>query len=614
MHARLGLLLAVPLLLHGLRPARADDLLRDIALGARIEEEMDPGDVHVFRLPLVAGTTISLDLEAEPEDKAQGLPELVVIDPSDTVVRTVQADGRDVDVLASVEGTWRLEVRAGGFEGEYEVRVEDETQEGPDVDESVRVEVAGPPVAAHVAAPAGSLVRIELRRRSGAEPVVVAMSDGLGRELVPARSRSRRGRVRLEEVPVPVEGGLTLTLASGDGGPALYDLEATIRSDTDRAEGGDDHESRRVVLRLAPGADAQQIATERGWRLVKVEDDGLAVFETPEGREGREHEDAEDAELEVEVVQAQPDLLGSMPEGSQSNVPVVGSLLGRSDVEQQQALLRMHAKAAQKLGTGAGIVVAVLDGGVDAGHEMLAGRTLPGRDFVDGDLAPDETRNGLDDDADGLVDEGWGHGTFVSSLVLCVAPDARILPVRVLDSDGHGRSSDIAAGIEWAATNGAHVINLSFGTLGGNPTVASAVRFALARGVAVVAATGNDARTTVLDFPATMRGVISVTAVDAAGAHPAFANGGLATTIAAPGTDIVGGYPEGQYATWSGTSFAAAFVSGGLALVEERAPGVTPARLQSILMRKAKPFTRAVPRPDRRYLGAGIVDLARLVR
>jgi len=209
---------------------------------------------------------------------------------------------------------------------------------------------------------------------------------------------------------------------------------------------------------------------------------------------------------------------------------------------------------------------------------------------------------------------GYGHGTFVSSLILDAAPGATILPVRVLGTDGRGLSSDIAFGIEWAADQGADVMNLSFGTLGGNPTIAAAVRYALARGVTVVASTGNDGNGTVIDFPAALSGVVAVTALGTTGLRAPFANAGTATSIAAPGVDLVGAFPGGRYAKWSGTSFAAALASGGAALVLERTPAASPARVLNTLVRRARPLRPTVPRTDRRLLGAGVLDLLRLVR
>jgi subtilisin family serine protease len=455
----------------------------------------------------------------------------------------------------------------------------------------------------HVEAPAASNVEIEVRRQSGATPQVTAVTDGLGRALVPFVRDARRDRVRLFAIPVAVEGGLDVSIAGQDGGAGVYKVRARVVPVPDRPAGGDDHAVRRVVAQLDEGADASAAALANGWTLVDAEGD-LAVFETPAGHEGLEEDDAGEAEGHDGVVVAAPDVYATLPEGSQANAPIVGSDLGRTDVDRQLAMTQVHSDAAHLVATGTGVTVAVLDGGIDATHEYLAGHVLPGYDFVDRDTDPSEVP----------ATPGYGHGTFVSSLVLDAAPGAMILPVRVLGTDGRGLSSDISLGIEWAANHGANVMNLSFGTMGGNPTIAAAIRYALARGVTVVASTGNDGSTSVIDFPAAMYGVVAVTALNKSGMRASFANASRATSLAAPGTGIVGAFPDGRYATWSGTSFSAAIVSGGAALLLERTPGSPPVRVATMIERRTHPFRTIVPIAERLVLGAGVVDLARIVR
>ena len=161
----------------------------------------------------------------------------------------------------------------------------------------------------------------------------------------------------------------------------------------------------------------------------------------------------------------------------------------------QWALDQLNAPEAWARGArGAGTTVAVVDTGVDLGHPDLSSKLVAGRDFVDGDsCAQDEN----------------GHGTHVAGIsgavtnngigVAGVAPDARLMPVRVLDEEGSGSIDEIAAGIRWAADNGAQVINLSLGELpvvgqleAINEDIEAAVDHAWERGSLVVAAAGND--------------------------------------------------------------------------------------------------------------------------
>jgi subtilisin family serine protease len=195
-----------------------------------------------------------------------------------------------------------------------------------------------------------------------------------------------------------------------------------------------------------------------------------------------------------------------------------------------------------------------------------------GWDLVDGDPDPTEERNGLDDDGDGQRDEGFGHGTFVASLVLAVAPDARILPIRVLDTDCVGHASLLASAITMAADRGAHVINLSAGMATRAKVVEDAIGSARSRGVWVVVASGNTGVEDV-HFPAALSNAESVTSVDGQDRRSPFASFGSEVDLAAPGQDLLGAFPEGSgTAWWSGTSFSAALVSGAYALVRERHP------------------------------------------
>src|SRR6185369_8422962 len=102
-----------------------------------------------------------------------------------------------------------------------------------------------------VVAPAGSAVEIEVRRLSGAPPRIDRIDDGAGRELASFVRSSAASRLRLEAVPVPVAGGLDVTISAADGGTGRYEVRTKARSSSGRPSGGDDHEARRVVVRLA---------------------------------------------------------------------------------------------------------------------------------------------------------------------------------------------------------------------------------------------------------------------------------------------------------------------------------------------------------------------------
>jgi subtilisin family serine protease len=267
------------------------------------------------------------------------------------------------------------------------------------------------------------------------------------------------------------------------------------------------------------------------------------------------------------------------PEGDPADQPVLGGDFVAS-IPLQPGLAAFALDAAHGISTGAGVVVAVADTGVDPTHPALSGHIAPGGfDFVDQDPDPRDERDFLDNDHDGLVDEQYGHGTFVASLVLAVAPDTMILPVRVLDSEGYGTSSTVAAGIIWAVDAGAKVVNLSADLPDAPEIVKEAIRYARDRGVLVVAAAGNAGGTDIA-FPARFSDVLGVTAVDDTGRKPPFASAGSAVSLVAPGVSVLGGMPmdlsPSGTARWSGTSFAAPLVAGAAALVRAASPALSP--------------------------------------
>jgi hypothetical protein len=265
--------------------------------------------------------------------------------------------------------------------------------------------------------------------------------------------------------------------------------------------------------------------------------------------------------------------------------------------------------------TGAGVIVAVIDTGVDYYHSELAGNI-----WTNDDIAG----NGIDDDGNGYVDDyrGWdfaygdndprdidGHGTHVSGTIAAannglgatgVAFGALIMPVQVLDNSGWGSWDAVAAGIRYAVENGANVINLSLG--GGYSTaVASALAYANQRGVFVAAAAGNDGASTP-GYPAyhsvTLGNVLSVGAHDRNNSLASFSNRvghSGAVQIDAPGAGVFSCVPGNSYDTWNGTSMASPHVAGVAALVLGANPNLTPSQLRQLLVDGA---TRTIYRSD----------------
>lgn len=230
----------------------------------------------------------------------------------------------------------------------------------------------------------------------------------------------------------------------------------------------------------------------------------------------------------------------------------------------QFAYQQVHLGASHQLSRGAGVIVAVIDTGVDFTHPDLAGRLLPGYDFTNPGSAPT-------DRADGIYNGGFGHGTMVAGLILKIAPEAMILPIRVLNGDGIGTGLAVVKAVEYAVASGAKVINFSLGSRIKPKHLNDALDVAEAAGVVLVSSAGNAGEER-KHYPGNGRGNLVTASVEATNVKANYSNWGSQIEICAPGTGIRSTYPGG-YATATGTSFAAPFVSGQAALILSLFPG-----------------------------------------
>ncbi|MEV4279493.1 S8 family serine peptidase [Actinoplanes xinjiangensis] len=281
--------------------------------------------------------------------------------------------------------------------------------------------------------------------------------------------------------------------------------------------------------------------------------------------------------------------------------------------EYQWDLDKMSVPEAWEHSTGTDVVVAVIDTGVDGNHPDLAGNVLTGYDAID--------------DTEGGDSDGNGHGTHVAGTVAAVtgngegiagvAPDARILPVKVLDADGTGWTSDTAEGIVWAVDNGAQVINLSLGADSSTEAEEAAVAYAVENGVTVVAAAGNEREVgSPTSYPAAYDGVIAVAATDADDEIAEYSNRGDYVDVAAPGSGILSTYPAdlsedgSEYAELDGTSMAAPHVAAVAALIKASLPDITADGIQNALEESAVDLGDDGFDPD---FGHGRIDAAAAV-
>lgn len=315
----------------------------------------------------------------------------------------------------------------------------------------------------------------------------------------------------------------------------------------------------------------------------------------------------------------------------------------------------LEAQSAWKLSTGEGVVVGVVDTGIDWGHPLLrqslwinAGEDLNAngrfdpwpfweqRDGVSGDL------DGLDNDGNGYSDDviGYnfvyqasngrglglerdpfpfddnGHGTSVSSLIAASPPggsgftgiafDAKLMVLRAFDATGFGDEDDIAVALVYAVLNGARVINCSFGDIVRSKLVASAIELARAFDVVVVASSGNSG-SSLPHYPSDEPGVISVGAATSDNRPALFSSYGERLWVLAPGQNVPVAGAGGNVETVSGTSFAAPLVSGVAALLCALDPSLTADNVRTILAGSAMPATQ----PWQLQRGHGIVSARR---
>ncbi len=268
--------------------------------------------------------------------------------------------------------------------------------------------------------------------------------------------------------------------------------------------------------------------------------------------------------------------------------------------ENQQAYSQVNSIGVGALSTGAGIVVAVLDTGATFDHPALAGRYLPGYNAIQPTMPPLDV-------SDGPLSGSTGHGTMIAGIILKLAPNARILPVRVLNSFGVGTALDVAKGINFAVKNGAHIINMSFGSAQRSKAVDDALDLAEAKGVAGIASAGNGGAEEVQN-PTSRKGVNVVGAVDSLNIKADYSNYGSWVKVVAPGTGIRSTFWTGGYATWSGTSFAAPFVSAQSALMLSVNPTLTPSNLRSAIRSTARSIDDINPLFVG-LLGKGVIDV-----
>ncbi|MBC9794788.1 S8 family peptidase [Sinomicrobium weinanense] len=232
------------------------------------------------------------------------------------------------------------------------------------------------------------------------------------------------------------------------------------------------------------------------------------------------------------------------------------------------------------------VIIAVLDTGIETNHPELRNKFTPGKDLVN---IIDEEKKFIGDflDMDDIPDDNVGHGTHVAGILISrgikmpigVAPACRIMPIKVLGAlkngdklVGAGLVDDIDAGIKYAVDHGADIINMSLGIKhsGGGLPHEDIINYVLKKNVFVVAASGNDGRNDKY-YPGALDGVFAVGASDNTGNIAPFSTYGGHVSVSAPGINVYSTYLDDGYALSSGTSQAAPYVSGTVALLKSYA-------------------------------------------
>lgn len=398
---------------------------------------------------------------------------------------------------------------------------------------------------------------------------------------------TRLSRMTTTALAAVITLGLVAGPAGADTGSGQGSGTATGTETAASAVSGDLLGRAAIVVRLEPGRSASELAAEASDKT-GLHVQAMAVIESRNvyefsavAEQGDTKKSAEkNIEDLAEVLEESDDTVWI---ASESDTTASATRFHAWPVDQTWDELAVSTTvddafdlgAVHSVARGKGAIVAVLDSGFDVSHPALVDHMMSGFDLIDDDTDVADELDYIDNDGDGQTDEGYGHGTFVSGLVLKIAPDASILPIRVLDSDGSGRSHAITEGIHLAIEEGADVINLSFGmTAGKEPKeLDKALRRARSSGVVVVVAAGNTDENDPKLIGRDQK-VISVAAsAGPDGVLANFSSYGKKVMVSAPGIDVVSAVPGGGFATWSGSSMAAPIVAGQAALLMALAPG-----------------------------------------
>jgi hypothetical protein len=361
-----------------------------------------------------------------------------------------------------------------------------------------------------------------------------------------------------------------------------------------------------VVVGLASNISSRALdELAQRHRLTSVESHDIPLVGTTYHRwritDGRSISDVIRAlEADGVVRHAQPNYRFTL---AQTPVPVqVPAPTARAELDQgvQYAAAKLRLSEAHRFATGEKVLVAVIDSAIDTSHPEIIDAVADRFDAI----APVGAAN--------------PHGTGMAGAIVSraklmgVAPNVRLLAIRAFNGEGdksEATTLSLLTGIDWAVAHGARIINMSFaGPF--DPDIARGLAAARQKGVVLIAAAGNAGPKSPPLYPAADKNVIAVTAIDADNRLLSAANRGKHVAVAAPGVDVLVPAPGRAYQLTTGTSVAAAEVSGIAALLVELKPSITPDEVRKVLQSTA--FDLGPKGPDDQF-GAGLADAERAV-
>jgi subtilisin family serine protease len=403
------------------------------------------------------------------------------------------------------------------------------------------------------------------------------------------------------------------------------------------------HDDDEILLQLAPGVDIRTMEDE--YDVDTEETDVVPGIVPPIYKVKVDDKDELESTVQAmqkdsRILRVEFNLLGETPEGVRRTLAVIDTTPTKSEYVDQKAFDRVRGPQAHSFSTGRGVIVAVIDTGVDYDHPNLADHILKddnevvGYDFVDDDEDPMDERNGLDDDNDSQIDEGAGHGTHVAGIIALLAPEAKIMPLRVLNSEGVGTVDLVVKALnfvqEFADDNSGKgdgpyipiVVNLSLGLPEQSFTLLAALRGVLNDGIPVIASAGNR-NSSAKHYPAAgdigKLDVIAVSATDPNDRKASFSNFGQWINLSAPGVGIYSTFMNSRFAKWDGTSMAAPFVSAETALIMSKLSSRNPGKdleLNQILrpLKAGTDYIYGINAKYKNQLGTGRINIESSVR